>query len=222
MATIKPFANSIWPNALKTDSESYVIFYPLGTNKVDINTVKWTKGDKLITPFMYEGEKDKLVGFVDTESLISGENSIIYLPYNHIEIQFPSIEKGTLQIHAPNATTKKVSWSNNVFEDIPEAQFKYKGCTAVVDVRIVDADFKTNDIVDGVWSEPLWDLEEGAIAFKDCVTLNTFSSDLPNLTDGEAMFSNCYLTSFSSDLPSLTNGEYMFSDCNILATFSSD
>ena len=223
MATIKPFANSIWPNALKTDTEGYVIFYPLGTNKVDINTVKWPKGDKLITPFLYEGEEDKLVGFVDTESLISGENSTIYLPYNHIEIQFPSIEKGTLQIHAPNATTKKASWSDDVFEDIPEAQFKYKGCKTVDDINVINSDYQTTDIVDGVWSEPLWDLENGKDMFLYCENLTTFSADISGLTDGTDMFRGCLeLSSFDSDLSELKNGTSMFSGCEKLIPFSID
>ena len=41
MATIIDPPNSVWPNGLKVDSEGYVTFYPLSTNKVDITTITW-------------------------------------------------------------------------------------------------------------------------------------------------------------------------------------
>ncbi|MBQ7820534.1 MAG: leucine-rich repeat protein [Bacteroidales bacterium] len=219
--------NSIWPNALKRDEEDYVIFYPLGTNKVDINTVKWPKGDKFIFPFIYQD--DKLVGFIDTKALTTDSQTLIYLPYEHIEAEFLAIDKEQLQIHAPNATTKKASWKDSEKEDIPEAQFKYKGCTTRDDVKTVNANYQTTDIVNGVWSEPLWDLEEGDKGnlnggmFYNCDNLKSFSSDLPSLTNGKYMFSECdNLTSFSSDLSSLTDGTGMFYDCSNLTSFSSD
>lgn len=221
MATIIDPPNSVWPNGLKVDSEGYVTFYTLGTNKVDINTITWPKGDKLVSPFVYED--DKLAGFIDTEALTIDSQTIIYLPYEHIEAEFLAIDKGQLQIHAPKATIKKASWADSGKEDIPEAQFKYKGCKTVDDMTAVDADFKTNDVIDGVWSEPLWDLENGNSALKQCYTLTTFSSDLPNLTNGRSMFSwSNNLVSFSSDLPNLTNGYEMFFNCNNLAAFSFD
>ena len=226
MATIIDPPNSVWPNGLKVDSEGYVIFYPLGTNKVDISTVTWPTGDKIITPFVYQS--DKLVGFIDTKALTISENTTIYLPYEHIETEFSAIDKGQLQIHAPNATTKKASWADGVVEDIPEVQFKYKGCTTVGNVKTVDANYKTTDIVDGVWSEPLWDLEQGSNGttnggmFYGCKNLTTFSSDLPSLTYGKYMFYNSSLKSFSGDLSSLANGSYMFYICSSLTTFSSD
>lgn len=119
MATIIDPPNSVWPNGLKVDSEGYVTFYPLGTNKVDTTTVDWPNGDKLVSPFVYEN--NKLVGFIDTKALTVSENTTIYLPYAHIEAEFSAIEKGQLQIHAPNAITKKASWKNSGVEDIPEA-----------------------------------------------------------------------------------------------------
>ena len=62
-------ANSIWPNGMKTDSEGYACFYPLGDNKTPIPTSssEWTKGNKLISPFVYQD--DKLVGFCDTKAM---------------------------------------------------------------------------------------------------------------------------------------------------------
>ena len=219
--------NSIWPNGIKDDTEGYTIFYPLGTNKVTVPASKWPKGDKYISPFVYENEK--LVGFIDSASLTLDEPLTIYLPYEYIDVKFPNIEKGTLQIHAPKATTKKVSWKDSGVEDIPEAQYKYKGCKTVDNVKTVDANYKTTDVVDGVWSEPLWDLEQGGVGgrnggmFYGCSNLTSFSSDLSNLTSGIGMFYGCSnLASFSSDLSNLRTGEGMFYGCSNLTLFSSD
>ena len=218
--------NSIWPNGMKVDSDGYAVFYPLGTNKVNVPTssTQWPKGDKLVSPFVYQD--DKLVGFVDTKALTTDSQTLIYLPYEHIEAEFSEIDKGQLQIHAPNATTKKASWKDSEKEDIPEAQFKYKGCKTVEDVKTVDADYKS---IDGTWSEPLWDLEQGGNGswdggmFYEAGNLTSFTSDLPNLTNGYGMFFRCYnLASFTSEIPSLTDGTYMFDFCPNLTSFTSD
>lgn len=155
-------ANSIWPNGMKVDSDGHAVFYPLGTKKVEVPTSssEWPKGNKLVSPFVYDKD-DKLVGFVDTKALTVSSNTTIYLPYTHIEAEFSAIEKGQLQIHAPNATTKKASWKDSGVEDIAEAQFKYKGCTTVDNVITIDSDYKNTDIINGNWSEPLYDLEQG-------------------------------------------------------------
>ena len=222
--------NSIWPNGMKVDSDGYAVFYPLGTNKIEVPTSssEWPKGNRFISNFVYQD--DKLVGLVDTKALTVSGNATIYLPYEHIEAHFSEIEKGQLQIHAPNATTKKVSWKDSGVEDIPEAQFKYKGCKTFDDVIAVDSNYLTNDIVDGTWSELLCDLEDSNSTgysdggmFYNCSNLTTFTSDLSSLTDGEYMFGDCRnLTTFTSDLSSLTNGNYMFGDCDNLTSFSSD
>lgn len=227
MATIIDPPNSVWPNGLKVDSEGYVTFYPLGTNKIDINDITWPKGDKIISPFVYQDEK--LVGFIDTKALTISENTTIYLPYEHIETEFSAIDKGQLQIHAPKAITKTASWKDSGVEGIPEAQFKYKGCKTVDNVKTVDANYTTTDIVDGAWSEPLWDLEQASNGstnvgmFKNCTSLTSFSSDLPSLTGGHSMFWGCSnLTSFNGDLSSLTDGYYMFYNCSKLTSFPSN
>jgi len=215
--------NSIWPNGMKVDSDGYAIFYPLGTNKIDVPTSvsEWPKGDKLVSPFVYEN--DKLVGFCDTKAMTVSENTTVYIPYEHIDVDFSSIQYGTLQIHAPNATVKKAIWADSSSIDIPEAQFKYKGCKTVDNVKAVDANYQTTDIVDGVWTEPLWDLENGYDMFYKCTLLTSFSSGLPSLTNGERMFRNCSkLTSFNCDLSSLTTGSNMFYKCSQLTSFSSD
>ena len=221
MATIIDPPNSVWPNGLKVDSEGYVTFYQLGTNKVDISTITWPDGDELVSPFVYKN--DKLVGFVDTEALTITDNTLIYLPYTHIEAEFSAIDKGRLQIHAPGAITKKASWKNSEKEDIPEAQFKYKGCSTVNDAIVVDANYKTTDIVNGTWSEPLWDLTNGTNMFLECSNLTSFSAGLPSLTYNEGMFQNCSnLTSFTSDLSSLIESYNMFESCSKLSSLSSD
>ena len=221
-------ANSIWPNGMKVDSDGHAVFYPLGTNKIEVPTscTQWPKGNKLVSPFVYQD--DKLVGFVDTKALKVSGDTAIYLTYEHIEVDFPEINKGQLQIHAPNATTKKASWKDSGVEDIPEAQYKYKGCTTVDNVKTVDANYQTNDIVNGTWSEPLWNLVQGGNTYLDsgmfynCDNLKSFSSDLPSLTSGECMFYNCdNLKSFSSDLPSLTDGSCMFYHTHI-TSFNAD
>ena len=213
--------NSIWPNGIKDDTEGYTIFYPLGTNKVTVPVSKWPKGDEYIYPFVYENKK--LVGFIDSAALTLDEPLKIYLPYEHIDIKFPNIEKGTLQIHAPKATTKKVSWSDGVVEDIPEVEYKYKGCKTVDEVKTVDANYMANDIINGEWIEPMWDLENSTSMFQGCSNLNTFKSDLPSLTFAEMMFYECVnLTTFEADLSRLDSCEMMFDSCENLTTFKSD
>lgn len=229
MSDTLKIANSIWPNGMKVDSDGHAVFYPLGTNKVKVPTSssEWPKGNKLVSPFVYQD--DKLVGFVDTKALKVFNNTTIYLPYEHIEAEFPEIIKGKLQIHAPKAITKKVSWKDSGVEDIPEVQFKYKGYTTIDQIK---ADFNYDylaDIANGTWSEPLWDLEQGSdgqydgAMFYNRSQLTTFSSDLPSLTNGNWMFSYCYnLIAFTSDLSSLTNGSEMFNYCKNLTSFSSE
>ena len=222
--------NSVWPNGMKVDADGYAIFYPLGTNKVAVPTSlsEWPKGIKLISPFVYDKD-DKLVGFLDTKALRVQQPTTIYLSYEHIEADFSSIKKEDLTIYAPNATTKTAIWSDTAKEIIDEASFKYKSCKTISDIEAIDADYKSNNIVNGVWAQPLWDLEVGGDGsftggmFNNCTDLTSFSSDLPSLTNGYSMFRYCSkLTSFSSDLSSLTDATDMFNYCSNLNSFSSD
>ena len=218
-------ANSIWPNGMKVDSDGHAVFYPLGTNKVNVPTSssEWPKGNKLISPFVYQG--DKLVGFCDTKAMIVSDKTSITLNYEHIEADFSSIEEGMLTVTAPNATTLKCTWSksSNTGNSGDTIMFKYKGCKTVDDIKAVDTDYKTNDIVDGTWNELLCDLEDGKGMFWGCSNLTNFTSDLSSLTNGNVMFNNCSnLATFTSDLSSLTAGEYMFGMCSNLTNFTSD
>ena len=207
--------NSIWPNP---DGN-------LGKKKVKIpdgvNTF-WPDGDALIGNFVYnDGE---LVGFVDTKSLIVNDSKSTIIDYDYVDFTL-HFSDGEMTI-SRGARSKYFKVSYN---PIPEVNFKYKGCKTVTDVKAVDPNYLTNDIVDGIWSEQLDDLEQGGNGsyggglFHACSNLVTFSSELPSLTDGCYMFCGCSnLASFSSDLSSLDNAESMFDGCSKLISFSSD
>ena len=234
--------SSFWPNGVKVVN-GHGRFYKLGTNKVKVPTTGWPKGTKFVSPFVYDKD-NRVVGFVDTKAMTSAGDTI-YLPYELIEADFPNITQGKLQIHAPKATVKKASWKgSNERIDIPEAQFKYKGCKTVSEVNAVDTNYQTTDIVNGVWSEPLWDLTDGhdmftntnlksfstetpmlysaAYMFGGCSNLDTINFETGHIKNGHGMFSNTALVTFDSDLSSLTDGEYMFDCCKNLESFSSD
>lgn len=101
--------NSVWPNGLKKDEEGYTTYYRMGTNKLDISTITWPTGDKLVSPYVYQN--GRLVGFCDTKALTVSGNTTVNLPYTHIEANFAAISEGTLTVNAPNATVKKFKWS---------------------------------------------------------------------------------------------------------------
>ena len=241
MATIIDPPNSIWPNGLKVDSEGYVTFYPLGTNKVDISTISWPDGDKLVSPFVYKD--DKLVGFVDTKALTVSGNASTTMNYSHIEADFASISEGKLTVNAPNATVKKFSWAvstgGGVSFDFVIIDFTttdeetintVRTAKRVVDNKLYDADggligtidtskievggFEDNETgnFDGLFNNKT----EDSWTSTRGIILSEFDSDISNLTDGTAMFADCSnLTSFSSVLPSLTNGNSMFYGCKL-------
>ena len=146
------------------------------------------------------------------------------MPYTHIEADFSSIKEGTLTVNAPNATVKKFKWSVvDSGDDNVIVTLKYKGCTTVDEIKAVDANYKTTDIVDGVWCEWLGDLTDGTSMFNGNTGLISFTSNLSSLTNGLNMFKDCSnLESFSSDLPSLTKGRCMFEYCSKLTSFNSN
>lgn len=228
--TVTP-ANSIWPNGLKVDDEGYVVFYPLGTNKIDVPTAEsdWPVGDKLVSPFVYQN--GKLVGFCDTKAMTVSDNTTISLPYTHIEADFSSIEEGKLTVNAPNATVKKFSWavedSGNTSGTIPLGT-KYKNCTTIAEVKAIDSDYLKNDIIRGRWNSSLESLTASGASYSSSMTglfdnhldLISFKSDLKNLSEGKYMFCNCYaLESFEADLSNLTSASSMFSRCYYLTSF---
>ena len=215
--------NSIWPNGMGVDENGYAVFYPIGTNKVEIpkNSPHWPKGNKLIGQFVYKD--DKLVGFCDTKAMTATSGDIIVMPYETIDTEFDSIEKDSIQIHAPKAVVKKASWADGVKEDIADVNYKYKGRKNVNDIKTIDANFLENDIVDGKWTELLSELDYGLNMFYGCENLTSFISDLSSLTDGQTMFKGCSnLTTFESDLSCIENGMGMFSKCSNISTFDID
>ena len=245
-------ANSIWPNGIKVDADGHAVFYPLGTNKIEVPSEdEWPKGDTLVSPFVYED--GLLVGFVDTKAMIVSGNTSITLPYEHIDADFSSIVQGDLMVNAPNAEYKNFIWAVVAGEGGEgggvEINFKYKGCTTVSEVKTVEPQYYNVDIIDGAWTESLADLENGyqmfrgyyvgrnlksfhsdlssltnsAYMFQEQSSLETFEADMPNLTNSGSMFMYCHsLKSFKGDLSSLANGHGMFADCTNLEIFESD
>ena len=111
MADTLIIPNSIWPNGMKVDSDGHAVFYPLGTNKIQIPTSssEWPKGDKLVSPFVYQN--DKLVGFVDTKALdIDNNDTTIDINYTHFDADLDSIMENTLTINAPVNATVNVKY----------------------------------------------------------------------------------------------------------------
>ena len=205
--------NSIWPNEGGT----------LGQNKVQIPdgvTTTWPTGDALVGNFVYQN--GKLVGFVDTKALTVNESKSTVINYDYVDIELPFTEGEIAITRGERSKYFNVRY-NPINDDNVVITLKYKGCKTVDDVKAVDPDYLTTDIVDGVWSEGLGDLTDGGEMFAGCYNLTSFSSDLSNLAHGEGMFYSCYkLASFSADLPSLTHGEGMFNNCYSLTSFSSD
>ena len=217
--------NSIWPNAGGT----------LGQNKVQIPdgiNVTWPEGDVLVGNFVYN--KGKLVGFVDTKALIANSSKTTTFPYDYVNISLPSIAEGEMTYNYDqcayvvlNGEVLKGDVPTN--DDLEEINFKYMGCKTVADIKAVDPNYLTNDIVDGDWIESLADLEIGGNGRYDggmffyCAQLQSFTSDLSKLTDGNNMFYQCSnLKSFDADLSSLTNGFGMFAYNSVFGEFISD
>ena len=250
--------NSIWPNAGGILGQIKVQI-PTGTAS---DTIKWPQGDALVHNFVFN--KGKLVGFVDTKALIANSSKTTTFPYEYVNISLPSIAEGEMTYNYDqcayfvlNGKVLKGDIPTNE-DDVPsddELEIitkKYTGCKTLADIMAVDPDYLTNDIVDGVWTEGLGDLEQGnngkwnegmfywnlaltsftsdlssltdgRYMFYKCENLKSFTSDLPSLTNGGSMFWSCFnLNSFTTDLPSLTNGYDMFYNCYNLTAFNSD
>lgn len=178
----------------------------------------------MIGQFVYDKD-DKLVGFCDTKAMTSTNNGeIIVMPYEEIDTTFDSISNGDIQIHAPKATVKKASWNGGGEKvDIPDVQYKYKGCETIAAMKSVDENFLENDIVDGKWTELLSDLINGGNMFSGNENITSFTSDLSSLINGYATFMGCHnLFTFDADLSSLVSCTSMFHNCSNLTSFKSD
>jgi hypothetical protein len=210
--------NSIWPNEGGT----------LGQIKVQIPdgvTTPWPTGDALVNNFVYH--KGKLVGFVDTKALIANSSKSTTFPYEYVNISLPSIADGEMTYNHDQCAYfilngKVLKGDISTDEELEIITKKYAGCKTVEDVKAVDPYYLTADIVDGVWTESLADLEDGSSMFS-YTDLASISSDLSSLTNGSEMFRGCSnLTTFDTDLCALTNGSQMFENCYKLTSFASD
>lgn len=239
--------NSVWPNGLKKDDEGYTTYYRMGTNKLDISTITWPTGDKLVSPYVYQN--DRLVGFCDTKALTVSGNTTVNLPYTHIEANFAAISEGTLTVNAPNATVKKFKWAVVQNDD---GSYDYviidfnttdqttidavRSAYRVVDKKMYDVDgnvigtWDTSKIeVGGIYDEGTG-LGDGLFCNLSTdgstargLILSEFDSDLSSLSDGSLMFNSCTgLTSFDANLSNLTNCFAMFAGCTSLTSFSAD
>ena len=202
---------TLWPNANGT----------LGQNKVEIPdgvTTKWPDGDALVDNFVYQN--GKLVGFVDNKALINNSSKTSNIPYDYVRLHLENIGEGDMTFTLGERCKKfNISYGSTFAEEV----FKYKGCTTVDEVKDVDPDYLTNDIVNGVWSKRLDDLNNGYEMFYECTALTSFSSNLSSLTDGSSMFYSCSkLNTFNSDLSKLTDGSSMFCTCHKLFSFNFD
>lgn len=110
-------------------------------------------------------------------------------------------------------------------------KIKYINCTKPENVSTVEPNYKTVDVINGVWSEPLPKLLDGNSysggyqigMFQQNTQLVSFNTDLSSLVDGEKMFYICSnLTTFNSDLSALEDGYQMFDNCKKLTSFTSD
>lgn len=208
--------NSIWPNAGGT----------LGQNKVQIPdgvTTPWPEGDALVHNFVYN--KGKLVGFVDTKALIANDSKSTTFPYDYVNITVDGSLKDTFSFNGGNRTKYLIVNYTETFNsgDTIVLGTKYATCKTLDEVKAIDNNYQTADIIDGCWNESLYSLESGNYMFNECSNLTTFISDLNSLTSGSQMFRYCLnLTNFTSDLSSLTLGYYMFNGCTALTTFTSD
>jgi hypothetical protein len=221
--------NSIWPNAGGTLGQNKVQI-PTGT---DNDTIKWPTGDALVGNFVFN--KGKLVGFVDTKALIANDSKTTTFPYDYVNIQLDKSLEGVMTFNGcakPEYLIITYTESGNSGDSV---MFRYKGCKTFEDLIAVNPYFLGgDDIVDGVWSESLADLEDGTHTiyaghtvrlglFQGNNNLVVFDADLSSLTGGYQMFYNCSnLTTFNSNMKSIESLLGTFSGCTSLTTFSAD
>lgn len=232
--------NSIWPNGIKRDEEGYNIFYPLGTNKVDITTITWPEGDKLVSPFVYQN--DILVGFVDTKALTVSGSATTTMPYTHIEADFSSIRERDLKVNVPSdIIVKKFTWmvegegdteSGNICDNLPTPDYELiehsaidSSTKSIMKAAItVDGDnmYDADGNVTGTFN--FNSLSSGDSLFGALSLINspgqggglgagkiiTFNADMCNMSSAYGMFYLTSLNSFSGALCSLENGNMMF------------
>ena len=197
----------------------------LGSTKFTMptNAEDWPSGDALIGNFVYN--EGKLVDFIDIKALVANESKSTTFPYDYVNIQVDKSLEDVMTFNRGERTKNLTITYTESGNSGDTVMFKYRGCKTVDDVKAIDPDYLTNDIVDGVWSESLADLErtiptelEGPPLGMFCQisNLTTFNGNLKSLINGYMSFTQCFnLTSFTSDLRSLTNGFEMFLGCKL-------
>ena len=198
-------------------------------------TTTWPEGDALVGNFVYN--QGKLAGFVNTSALVANSSNSTTFPYDYVNITVDKSLEGVMTFNGCakpeylNVTyTESVNTGNT--GDTVVLGTKYLGCRNVNEIKAIDPDYLTNDIVDGVWKQSLADLKygrdmsvnspDGAMFFY-IQNLTSFNSNLDSLIDGEFMFYGCYgLTEFKIDMKSLVNAHNMFYECPYLEIFESD
>ena len=205
----------------------------LGSTKFTMptNADDWPNGDALVGNFVYN--EGKLVDFVDTKALVANESKSTTFPYDYVNIQLDKSLEGVMTFNGcakPEYLIITYTESGNSGDTIVLGT-KYLGCKNLAEIKALDPNYSTNDIVDGVWTQSLEDLQDAtqdggttmASVFENCPNLVHFNSNLRSLTNGSEMFYNCLaLSSFNADMSSLTNGYYMFKNCSNLTSFKSD
>ena len=155
-----------------------------------------------------------------------------------IKIYMASELEADSYVQSQLQSIKEKSWAVEEIYITSSNIIKYATSTTYENVAADYPDYLTNDIINGIWSEPLPKLQKGNIyigddssyniedyigMFQDNVDLVSFNADLSSLTDGDNMFAGCSsLTSFTADLSSLTKSYNMFYNCTALTSFTSD
>lgn len=186
----------------------------LGQNKVQIPdgvTTFWPDGDALVGNFVYKN--GKLVGFVDTKALISNDAKTTTIPYDYFNSEFENVRENSVKFNLGERC------KYFTLKMMP----KYKGCKTLSDVKNIDENYLENDIVDGVWSKELEDLEDGNKMFFENINIISFKLKLNSLINGNQMFQHCSnLITFESGLNSLKSGHAMFWGCKSLSSFTTN
>jgi hypothetical protein len=202
---------TLWPN---TDGQLGKIktTIPDGVNK------HWPDGDILVDNYVYKN--GNLAGFVDTKALINNDSKSTIINYDYVNIHLDSIKEGDITFNRGERSKYfNITFGSGAAEEI----FKYKGCKNVDDVKTIEPNYQTVDIIDGVWSAQLPDLEAGFEMFRLADGLITFNAELPKLADGNAMFRDCYnMTTFTSNLDLLVDGYSMFEGCCLMSSFNAN
>ena len=195
----------------------YMFYNCSSLTSVDVDLSSLTEGDYMF--YNCKLNETSIQNIANTIKSMSDEQSS------------PIIDLGTLSLSESNKNAVRqirskgwvVKCNGSEYLDNLGQDYKYDNCQTVSHVKMIDADYLTNDVVDGIWTERLDDLKDGVSMFYNCSSLSSFDTNLSSLTTGRNMFYNCdNLKTFNVDLSSLIDGQYMFQSCDNLTTFDSN